>query len=117
MDLSLKPVNEALVCEMQKEGALGFSVLWIWPIFGSVFRFSHFNKTPVFRFWCLARFAGFLRFSFWFSVFVNNDGGFSDFSIQCILRFFWFCQGRVHPAVALKLLFQETTYIAFYPFF
>jgi len=25
------------------------------------------------------RFAGFLQFSLWFSVFVNNDGGFSDF--------------------------------------
>ena len=31
--------------------------------------------------------------SLWFSVFVNNDDGFSDSSAQCILRFFWFCQG------------------------
>ena len=30
--------------------------------------------------------AGFLQFSLWFSVFVNNDGGFTDFSVQCILR-------------------------------
>ena len=52
-----------------KRGALGFSVLRIWPIFDSVFRF-----------WCFVRFAGFLRCGLWFSVFVNNDGGFSDFS-------------------------------------
>ena len=50
-------------------GALGFSVLRIWPIFDSVFRF-----------WCFVRFAGFLRCGLWFSVFVNDDGGFSDFS-------------------------------------
>ena len=30
--------------------------------------------------------------SLWFSVFVNNDDGFSDFSVQYILRFFGFCQ-------------------------
>ena len=59
-------------------GALGFSVLRIWPMFGSVFRFPHL-KTAVFRFLCLPRSEGFLQFSLWFSVFVNNDGGFSDF--------------------------------------
>ena len=47
-------------------------------MFGSVFRFSHL-KAAVFRFLGLPRFAGFLEFSLWFSVFVNNDGGFSDF--------------------------------------
>ena len=36
-----------------------------------------------FRFWCLVMFAGFIQFSLWFSVFVNNNGGFSDFSVQC----------------------------------
>ena len=35
----------------------------------------------------------FLRFSLWFSVFVNNDGNFPDFSAQYVLRFFWFYQG------------------------
>ena len=68
-------------------GALGFSVLRIWPIFDSVFRFS-FLKIADFRFWCLVRFAGFLQFNLWFSVFVKNDGGFSDSSAQFILRFF-----------------------------
>ena len=34
-----------------------------------------------------------LVFGFRFS-FVNNDGGFSDLCIQCILRLFWFCQGN-----------------------
>ena len=48
-------------------------------------------KTAVFRFWRLARFAGFLQFILWFSVFVNSGGdislflstafyGFSDFA-------------------------------------
>ena len=36
----------------------GFSVFWIWG---------------------LAGFSGFLKFSLWFSVFVNNEGGFSDY--------------------------------------
>ena len=35
--------------DLIKRGALGFSVLRIWPIFGSVFRFKHF-KTAGFRF-------------------------------------------------------------------
>ena len=47
--------------------------------------------------WCLARFAGFLQFCLWFSVFVNNDGGFSDSFVQCILRFYGFCQGSYTP--------------------
>ena len=64
----------------------------IWPIDVSVFRFPYL-KSAVFGFWSLARFAGFLQFSLGLSVFVNNDKGFSDFSIQYILRFFWFCQG------------------------
>ena len=60
-------------------------------MFGSVFRFSHL-KTAVFQLWGLPRFVGFLEFNFslWFSVFFNNDGGFSF--VQYILRFFWFCQ-------------------------
>ena len=72
-------------------GALGFSVLRIWPIFDSVFRFSLLIIAG-FRFWCIVPFAGFLQFSLWFSVFVKNDGGFSDSYAQFILRFFWFCQ-------------------------
>ena len=72
------------------EGALGFSVLRIWPILDSVFRFS-LLKIAVFRFWCLVRFAGFLQFNLWFSVFVkmmavfrillpNSFYGFSGFA-------------------------------------
>ena len=56
-------------------------------MFGSGFRFSHL-KTAVFRFLCLPRFAGFLQFSLWFSVIVNNDGGFSDL--------FFFVQRQVY---------------------
>ena len=43
------------------------------PMLGSVFRFPHLI-TALFRFWFLPRFAGFLEFNLWFSVFVNNDG-------------------------------------------
>ena len=71
-----------------KKGALGFSVSRIWPIFCSDFWFSHL-KNALFWFWCLARFAGFLQVSLWFSVFVNNDGGFSDFSVSN--SFYGFC--------------------------
>ena len=38
------------------------------------------------------RFVGFLQFSLWFSVFVNKDGGFLDFSTQCILLFSGFAK-------------------------
>ena len=41
------------------------------------FGFSVFAlKNCGFRFGCFGRFAGFLQFSLWFSVFVNSDGGF-----------------------------------------
>ena len=72
---------------------MGFSVLRIWPIFGSVFRFSHL-KTAVLRFWCLVRFAGFHQFSLWFSVFDNNNnGGLSYFFCPMQFTVFRFCQG------------------------
>ena len=78
-------VPDPLVVEdLIRRGALGFSVLRIWPIFDSVFRFS-LLKIAVFRFWCLVRFAGFLKFNLWFSVFVKNDGGFSDSSSSVFL--------------------------------
>ena len=67
----------------ERRGALGFSVLRIWPIFGSVFPFSLLKL----RFWCFVRFAGFLQFSLWFSVFVNNDAGFSDSSANAFNSF------------------------------
>ena len=51
-------------------------------MFGSVFRFSHL-KAAVFLFSGLLRFASFLEFSLWFSVFINNDGGFRTFFVQC----------------------------------
>ena len=73
-----------------KEGALGFSVLRIWPMFGSVFALENCG----FQFCILPRFAGFLEFSLWFMLFVSNDGGFSVIFVPPrILRFFWFCQG------------------------
>ena len=60
-------------------------------MFGSAFRFLHL-KIAVFRFWCLPQFAGFLQFSLWFSVFVNNDDGFSIFFlfVFCSAAFYGF---------------------------
>ena len=77
---------------------MGFSVLQIWPIFGSVFAL----KTAVFRFWCLVRFAGFLQFSLWFSVFVNNNGGFSEFFRPMYSMVFLVLPWKLHPGVALN---------------
>ena len=48
-----------------RTGALGFSVLRIWPIFGSVFRFLAL-KNCWFSVLVSCRFAGFLEFSLWF---------------------------------------------------
>ena len=71
----------------------------LWASLGSkasISRFSHF-KTAVFRFCCPAKFEVFRQLSLWFSDFVNNDGGFSDFSIQCVLRFLVLPR-KLHPA-------------------
>ena len=51
-------------------------MLRFWLYFRSVFRFL-FQKTSVFPFWCSLRFADFLFFSIWFSVFMKNASGFS----------------------------------------
>ena len=70
----------------------------------------------VFRFWGPPRFAGFLDFSLWFSVFVNNNGGFSFFFFSPVFSCF---AKEVTPYSRAKTgqLFQGTIYIAFYPFF
>ena len=78
-----------------QEGGIGvFGFADFAPIFDSVFRFSLLN-IAVFRFWCVVRFAGF-QFNLWFSVFVKNDGGFSDSSAQFILRFSGFAKEVTH---------------------
>ena len=74
MDLSLKPVNEALVCEMQKEGALGFSVLWIWPTFGVLHGLRVFSSL-VFGFQFLSTMMAVFRISL-----SNAFYGFSGFA-------------------------------------
>ena len=53
-------------------GIFGFADLANFWFGFSVFAF----KIAVFRFWSFVRFAGFLQFCLWLSVFVNNDGGF-----------------------------------------
>ena len=59
------------------------------------------SKIAVFRFWCLVRFAGFLQFSLWFSVFVNHDGGFFRFVCQMHFTVFLVLSKKLHPAVQL----------------
>ena len=83
-----------------RRGPLGFSVLQIWPMVGSVFRFLHL-KTVVFWSWGLPRCAGFLEFSLWFSVFVNNDGGYSGF-FAVPFKVFLVLPRKLHPTVAQK---------------
>lgn len=123
-------------------GALGSLVLQIWPALVRFFSVSHFKReTAVFRFWCLARFAGFVQCSLWFLVFVNNDGGFSlillfrarrfsffpflarsllaGYRFFCPMHFtvFLVLPWKLYPTVALKLQFFWATYMVFYPFF
>ena len=64
---------------MVKRGALGFSVLWFWLFFRSVFQF-----------WWSLRFADFSFFSIWFSVFVNNTGGFLVLVPDVVFGFSYF---------------------------
>ena len=76
---------------IMQEGALGLSVCVLFHFLVRFFGFRTLKLRYFFRFWCPARFAGFLQFSLWFSIiFTPNDGGCSDFSIRCILRFFCF---------------------------
>ena len=58
----------------QRGGHWGFRFCGFGQFLIRFFRFS-LLKIAVFRFWCLVRFAGFLQFNLWFSVFVKNDGG------------------------------------------
>ena len=62
---------------------MGFSVL---AIFRSVFRFLC-QKNSVFRFWCSFRFVDFSFFSIRFSVFVENNSGFSVLSFNVVFAF------------------------------
>lgn len=70
---------EKLFWSAKEEGAgiFGFADLSKFLV-----RYSHLS-TVVFRFWCFVWFPGFLQLSFSFSVFVNNNAGFSDFYVQC----------------------------------
>ena len=70
-------------------GTLGFSVLRFWLFFRSVFRFLY-QKTSVFRFWCSLRFADFSFFSIRFSVFVENNSGFSVLLSNVVFGFSYF---------------------------
>ena len=79
-----------------KEGGVAISVLWIWPILVRFFGFSTRLKTAVFLVFVSCVVECFLWFCLWYSVLVNNA--------QCILRFFWFCQGRYIPYNRTKTL-------------
>ena len=68
---------------------MGFSVLRFWQFFRSVFRFLC-QKTSVFRFWCSVLFADFSFFSIRFSVFVENNSGFSVLLSNVVFGFSYF---------------------------
>ena len=95
-----------------KRGVLGFSVLRIWPMFGSVFATwkLHFFGFGVFH--GLRVFSN-LVFDFWF--------WWQFFGFFCPVHFtvFLVLPRKLHPAVALKpvTVIQRTIYIAFHPFF
>ena len=82
-------------------GPLGFSVLGISPNFDSVFRFSHL-KTAVFRFCCLARFAGFLQLVLVFG-FCQQLGRVFAFFSPMHFTIFLVLPKKLQAAVALKL--------------
>ena len=67
-----------------RRGTLGFSVLEIF-----LDRFLC-QKTSVFRFWCSFRFADFSFFSIRFSVFVENNSGFSVLLSNVVFGFSYF---------------------------
>ena len=78
-------------------GIFGFADLAnVWIGF-SVFALENYG----FSVWGFPRFADFLQFSVWFSVFVNNDGVFSDFFVQSF-TIFLVLPRKLHPAVAGK---------------
>ena len=83
-----------------QEGGIGiFSFVDLANFWLSFSGFIHVLTNWFFWFWCLVVFVSVLQFSLWFFVFVNSDGGFSDFSAQCILQVFWFCQGSCAKTV------------------
>ena len=82
--------------------ALRFSVLRIWPNFGSVFRFSQL-KTAVFQFWCLGSFAGFSNVVFGFRFLSKMIAVFWIFLSNAFSAAFLVLPRKSHPAVALKL--------------
>ena len=79
------------------------TLIWIADLANVWFGVSVFAlKNCGFSVWSLPWFAGFLEFSLWFSVFVNNDGGFRIFYPVQILRFSGFAKEVTPRAVALK---------------
>ena len=78
---------KAALALVVRRGTLGF--LRFWQFFRSVFRFL-FQKTSVFRFWCSFRFADFSFFSIRFSVFVENNSGFSVLLSNVVFGFSYF---------------------------
>ena len=80
--LPSKSKGSARAC--RKEGDIG------------IFGFGNFldrflcQKTSVFRFWCSFRFVHFSFFSIRFSVFVENNSGFSDLLSNVVFGFSYF---------------------------
>ena len=84
---------KAALALVVRRGTLRFSVLRFWQFSRSVFRFLC-QKTSVFRFWCSFRFADFSFFSIQFSVFVENNSGFSVLLSNVVFGFSYFEHSR-----------------------
>ena len=87
-------------------GVLGFSVLWIWPIFRFGFSVFALKKLWFFDFGVLLGLRVFFNLVSGFRFFLSNAFyGFSGFANRHAKEV------QVHPAAALKLQFQGATYI------
>ena len=98
---------------------MAFSVLRFWLFFRSVFRFLC-QKTLVFRFWGSLRFTDFSFFSIRFSVFVENNSGFSVLLSNVVCIRFWpnflavfavlddFLRFLIYPNVPLNMELSAT---------
>ena len=75
--------SERYVSFFNQKGGIGIFVLRFWLI---LYRFFGFCAKKTKAFWCCCSFqlADFTWFSIWFSVFVKNANGFSEFFPVCL---------------------------------
>ena len=80
---------KAALALVVRRGTSGFSVLRFWQFLDRFFGFLC-QKISVIRFWCSFRFADFSFFNIRFSVFVENNSGFSGLLSNVVFGFSYF---------------------------